>query len=128
MKIGVIMGGISTEREVSLNSGREVIKYLELLEHEIIPIIIDKKEDVMEKAKGIDFAFLALHGKFGEDGTVQSVLQTLDIPYSGCGPLTSAICMDKDMTKKILKYANINTADWVNVSSAENIDYEAIEK
>ncbi len=69
-----------------------------------------------------------MHGKFGEDGTVQSVLQTLDIPYSGCGPLTSAICMDKDMTKKILKYANINTADWVNVSSAENIDYEAIEK
>ncbi|MBD5638232.1 D-alanine--D-alanine ligase [Clostridium botulinum] len=128
MKIGVIMGGISTEREVSLNSGREVIKYLELLEHEIIPIIIDKKEDVMEKAKGIDFAFLALHGEFGEDGTVQSVLQTLDIPYSGCGPLTSAICMDKDMTKKILKYANINTADWVNVSSVEKIDYEAIEK
>lgn len=129
MKIGVIMGGISSEREVSLNSGKEVVKFLEQNDkYEVLPIVIDKKQDIVEKVKGIDFAFLALHGKFGEDGTVQSVLQTLDIPYSGCGPLSSGICMDKDSTKKILKQANINTADWICVSSIDDIDYDKLEK
>lgn len=129
MKIGVIMGGISSEREVSLNSGKEVVKFLEQNDkYEVLPIVIDKKQDIVEKVKGIDFAFLALHGKFGEDGTVQSVLQTLDIPYSGCGPLSSGICMDKDSTKKILKQANLNTADWICVSSIDDIDYDKLEK
>ncbi|NEZ47477.1 D-alanine--D-alanine ligase [Clostridium niameyense] len=129
MKIGVIMGGISSERDVSLNSGKEVVKFLEQNNrYEVLPIVIDKKQDIVEKVKGIDFAFLALHGKFGEDGTVQSVLQTLDIPYSGCGPLASGICMDKDSTKKILKQANVNTADWICVSSIDDIDYDRLEK
>jgi len=95
--------------------------------YEVVPIVIDKKEDIFSKAKDIDFALLALHGKFGEDGTVQAVLQTMDIPYSGCSPLSSAVCMDKDMTKKVLKASGINTAKWVMVNKGEEIDYEAIE-
>ena len=75
-----------------------------------ICVRIDKKEDIITKTKGIDFALLALHGQFGEDGTVQSVLQTLGIPYSGCGPLSSAMCMDKDVSKSILEAAAIRTA------------------
>ena len=84
-------------------------------------------KNLIEKVKGIDFALLALHGKFGEDGTVQSVLKTLGIPFSGCGPLSSAICMDKDMTKRILAFGNVRTARWVMVSSVDEIDYEKIE-
>lgn len=128
MKVGVIMGGISSEREVSLKSGEEVIRNINSSKYEAVPIIIDKKQDIFDKVKGIDFAFIALHGKFGEDGTVQAVLQTLNIPYSGCGPLTSGICMDKDMTKKVLKSQGILTGKWINLKSAEEIDYSRIEE
>ena len=113
MKVGVIMGGISSEREISIQSGNSVVHALDKDKYEAIPIVLNEKEDLIEKVKGIDFALLALHGKFGEDGTVQSVLKTLGIPFSGCGPLSSAICMDKDMTKRILAF--------------EEIDYEKIE-
>ena len=88
------MGGISSEREVSLNTGREIANNLDKNKYEVVPIIIDKKEDIIEKTRDIDFAFIALHGKFGEDGIAQAVLETLDIPYSGCSPLASGICMD----------------------------------
>ena len=128
MKIGVIMGGISSEREVSLKSGNSIIEKIDREKYEVLPIIIDNKEDIITKVKNIDFALLALHGKFGEDGTVQSVLQTLDIPYSGCGPISSAICMDKDLTKRLLVANGIRTAKWLNVSSIEEIDYEYIEE
>lgn len=128
MKIGVLMGGISSEREISLNSGKSIVENIDRSKYEVEPIVIDKKEDILTKIKGIDFALLALHGQFGEDGTVQSVLQTLDIPYSGCGPLSSAACMDKDITKSLLKAAGIRTAPWINLKEGEEINYEEINK
>lgn len=128
MKIGVIMGGISSEREVSLNTGMEILNNLDKTKYSVVPIVIDDKKDLMEKTEGVDFAFIALHGHFGEDGTVQGVLETLNIPYTGCGILSSAICMDKDMTKRILRMNGINTADWIMVRNADEIDYDAIEK
>ena len=128
MKVGVIMGGISSEREISLKSGNSIVEKIDKNKYEVVPIVIDNKEDIVNKVKGIDFALLALHGKFGEDGTVQSVLQTLDIPYSGCGPISSGVCMDKDFTKRILKANDVRTARWINVSSVEEIDYAKIEE
>ena len=128
MKVGVIMGGISSEREISFQSGKAVVENLDKNKYEVVEIAIDKKEDIVNKVKGIDFALLALHGQFGEDGTVQAVLQTLGIPYSGCGPLSSAACMDKDMTKSLLKAASVKTAPWINIRKGEEIDYDAIEK
>ncbi|MFL0197889.1 D-alanine--D-alanine ligase [Clostridium sp. WILCCON 0269] len=128
MKIGIIMGGISSEREVSLNSGKSIINYMDKNKYDIIPIVIDKKSDVMEKVKDIDFAFIALHGKFGEDGIIQSVFETMDIPYSGCSPLTSGICMDKDISKKLLCSENINTASWICTKSIEDINYKYLEE
>ena len=111
MKVGVIMGGISSEREISLQSGEQVLLNLNKDKYEeIIPIIIDSKSEVVEKIKGIDFAFLALHGKFGEDGTIQGLLETMGIPYSGCRVLPSAICMNKGLT------------------SVEEIDYKKIKE
>ena len=127
MKVGVIMGGISSEREISLKSGKSIIENIDKNKYDVVPVVIDEKADIINKVKDLDFALLALHGKFGEDGTVQSVLQTLDIPYSGCGPLTSALCMDKDLTKTVLEANGIRTARWLNVKSVEEIDYEAIE-
>ena len=128
MKVGVLMGGISSEREVSLSSGKSIMEYINKEKYEVIPVVIDKKEDVIEKTKGLDFAFLGLHGKFGEDGEVQSILQTLNIPYSGCGPLSSGVCMNKDLTKAVLKAKDIRTARWINVKSVEEIDYDKIEE
>ena len=128
MKVGVVMGGISSEREISLKSGKSIIENIDKNKYEVIEIIIDKKEDIINKVKGLDFALLALHGKFGEDGTVQSVLQTLDIPYSGCGPISSGICMDKDLAKRVLTANNVRNARWLNVTSVEEIDYKAIEE
>jgi len=127
MRIGVLMGGISSEREISLNSGRLIIENIDAAKFEAVPIVIDKKEDVFTKCKDIDFALNVLHGKFGEDGGVQTILEALGIPYSGCGPLASALAMDKDMTKKILNHSNIRTAQWVMATSLEDIDYEALE-
>lgn len=126
MKIGVLIGGISSEREVSINTGREILKNLDKEKYDIVPIEINRKEDIIEKTKGIDFAFIALHGKFGEDGIVQSVLETLNIPYSGCGHLSSGICMDKAITKSILKNADVSTADWVIVRKSEDIPFKDI--
>ncbi|WP_315081049.1 D-alanine--D-alanine ligase [uncultured Clostridium sp.] len=128
MKVGVIMGGISSEREISLKSGKSIVHSINKDKYEVVSIVIDEKEDIINKVKGIDFALLALHGQFGEDGTVQSVLQTLGIPYSGCGPLSSSMCMDKDISKCILKAANIRTAPWINLRRNDKINYEEIEK
>ncbi len=128
MKVGVIMGGISSEREVSLRTGEEIASNLDKNKYQVSMLVIDKKEDLVEKVKDIDFAFIALHGKFGEDGTVQGVLQTLGIPYSGSDVACSALCMDKDMTKKILRYSGINTADWVMVKDTKDVDKPAIER
>lgn len=130
MKVGVIMGGISSEREISLKSGNSILENIDRNKYDVCGIVIDKKEDIIHKVleEKIDFALLALHGQFGEDGTVQSVLQSLDIPYSGCGPLSSAACMDKDMTKSLLKVAGIRTAKWINLRSLEELNYEEIEK
>ncbi len=130
MKVGVIMGGISSEREISLNSGESILENIDTKKYDVCKIVIDKKEDIINKVRDekIDFALLALHGQFGEDGTVQSVLQCLNIPYSGCGPLSSAACMDKDMTKSLLKAAGIRTAPWLNLRSVEEINYDKIEE
>ncbi len=127
MKIGVIIGGVSSEREVSLRSGAEVLKHLNRQKYdEIIPIEINSKNEVVEKVKGIDFAFIALHGRFGEDGTIQGLLEALEIPYSGCGVLTSAVCMNKSLTKRIIQSIGISTAPWFTVKSIDEIDYDKI--
>lgn len=114
MKIGVIMGGFSSERAVSLKTGRAMIETLNNLDYEVCEIVINEKEDIFNLPK-IDFALLALHGKFGEDGSLQNYLEMLDIPYSGCNAVSSAMCMDKNITKKVLKASGIPTANWTTI-------------
>ena len=128
MKIAVIMGGVSSEREVSLNSGNEVFNNLDRSKYEVSKVVINSTEDVFTKiSNDIDFAFIALHGKFGEDGCIQSILEAKNIPYSGCGPLSSGICMDKNITKKILKHSNLPTAEWIVTNSIYKINYDKID-
>lgn len=128
MKIGVIMGGVSSEREVSLKTGKEMAKALDRSKYEVVEIIIDKKTDLMDKVREekIDFALLALHGAFGEDGGAQGILEAMEIPYSGCGILASALCMDKDATKKVAVGSNIRTAKWRLVKAVDEIKKEDI--
>lgn len=113
MKVGIIMGGVSSEREVSRMTGKEMAAQLDRGKYEVLPIEITRREELIDQVKGIDFALLALHGAFGEDGTVQGVLESLGIPYSGSGVLSSGLCMDKDLSKRLLRAEGIATPEWV---------------
>ena len=94
-RIAVLMGGNTSEREISLTSGAAVVDALKRLGADVIAI--DTAADVVDTLQTVrpDFAFLALHGRGGEDGTVQALLEMLAIPYSGSGVLGSSLAMDK---------------------------------
>lgn len=121
MKVGVIMGGISSEREVSLATGKEMMAHLDKTKYEIIPIDIRRKQDLLKQAQGIDVALLALHGSFGEDGTIQGALETMGIPYTGCTLLSSALCMDKDLSKRLLRYEGLFTPEWTVLRNMDDL-------
>jgi D-alanine-D-alanine ligase len=108
-KIGVLLGGLSAEREVSLRTGQAVLKALTEAGYQASAI--DAGRDVAQRltAEGVEVAFIALHGRFGEDGTVQGLLEMIGIPYTGSGVLASSLALDKAMTKKILLYHELPT-------------------
>ena len=98
-KIAVVMGGSSGEREVSLMSGSGVLKALQSVGADVVKF--DPAEQPLSDLAGIDRAFLILHGKGGEDGVIQGVMEFLKIPYTGSGVQASAIGIDKEMTKAV---------------------------
>lgn len=130
MKIGVIMGGISTEREVSLKTGQEMINHLDRSRYEVVPIVIEQRVDLIVQVQqaGIDFALLALHGQYGEDGTVQGALETLGIPYSGSGVLASSLCMNKQLSKMLLKTAGVHTPAGLCWQGMDDYDPQMVER
>lgn len=159
IKLGVIFGGMSTEHDVSIASGTSVIQNLDKEKYEIHPIYIDqngkwyeytKKVDeiqrlavgdklkeitpitnIMEYLKEIDVAFPVLHGLYGEDGTVQGMLELLKIPYVGCRVLGSCICMDKVYAKMVFEKAGIPQADFIYIKACrkeKGITYQYINK
>ena len=113
MRVAVLKGGMSAEREVSLTSGAAIEKALAALGHEVIAIDVSATlaED-LAKAKP-EVAFNALHGRYGEDGCVQGVLEIMKIPYTHSGVLASALAMDKPMAKKIFAAAGLRCAQGV---------------
>lgn len=148
MKIAVLFGGTSAERDVSIASGSQVVKALREAGHDVIAVdtasgVLGKQDeqkllssgvapappeeselDVMRSGNtstvlsspelnGIDCIFLALHGGTGENGTLQSLLELTGIPYTGSGPLASAVAMDKDISKRLFVHASVPTPDWV---------------
>ncbi|SMG50698.1 D-alanine--D-alanine ligase [Paenibacillus aquistagni] len=128
MKVGVIMGGVSSELNVSMMTGKEIMAKLDQSQYEVVPVVITRTEELVEKTKGIDIALLALHGKFGEDGTIQGALETMGIPYTGSGVMSSSMCMNKDITKKLLRYEGVHTPDWLCWNSMEECSVEAVEQ
>lgn len=128
MKVGVIMGGVSSEKQVSLMTGEEMIAHLDKSKYKVMPIKLNNKKELIEKAKKLDIALLALHGKYGEDGTIQGTLETLGVPYTGSGMLSSSICMDKNMSKKMIRYEGIQTPDWIHLSRMEELQLNKIDK
>ncbi len=117
-KVAVLMGGRSAEREVSLMSGAGVLKALQsrgVDAHGFDPA----ERDVFElKAHGFARCFIALHGRFGEDGTVQGALELLGLPYTGPGVMSSAIAIDKVMTKRVWRAEGLSTPAWMQVAHA----------
>ncbi|MBM7854079.1 D-alanine-D-alanine ligase [Desulfohalotomaculum tongense] len=113
LKIGVLYGGKSTEREVSLKSGEAVFQGLKAKGYRVVKIDVAEQDFIDQiKNENINLAFLALHGKYGEDGTIQGLLEILGIPYTGSGVLASAVAMNKVTTKKLLQVDNIPTPDF----------------
>ena len=143
IKVGVIFGGQSTEHDVSIVSGTSVIKNLNKEKYEIYPIYIDKEgnwydytkavnkieifkigeepkelekiENVFDELKKVDVVFPVLHGLYGEDGTIQGLLELLKIPYVGCKVLASSICMDKIYTKMVFEKAKLKQAKYITI-------------
>lgn len=102
-KIAVLCGGMSSEAEVSMRSGKGCFDALQRLGYKNSEMVVVDK-DIANKLKcaNFDYAFNALHGKYGEDGCIQGVLEILQIPYTGCGVMASSLCMNKEYTKRIL--------------------------
>ncbi|MGI8631247.1 MAG: D-alanine--D-alanine ligase family protein [Solirubrobacterales bacterium] len=118
MKVAVLQGGPSLERLVSLRSGARVADALARLGHD--PVEIDVGPDLVRLLADDrpDAAFVALHGRGGEDGTVQELLEILEIPFTGPGVASCINCMDKVLAKHALRQAGVATPDWVSFSEA----------
>ena len=112
-KIAVLMGGPGEEKDVSLKSGEAIKKALNHNGYDVTSIILDTKlEKLVKELLSVDLVFLGLHGNIGENGTIQGFLDALGIIYTGSGPLSSAICMDKNISKIIAKNNGIMTPKW----------------
>ena len=132
-KVGIIYGGASTEHEVSKMSAASVIENLNKEKYEIKQIYIDekgkwyitgqnKKEEIVnitEELKQLNVVFPLLHGKYGEDGTIQGLLEMIGVPYVGCKVLASSIGMDKVYTKIVFEKAGIPQAPYVYIKKQD---------
>lgn len=124
-KIAVLMGGKSSEREVSLVSGRNVAEALASLgKYEVVPVDLTE-ESLSALPPGVDAVYIALHGGWGENGGVQAALDARGIPYTGPGARASRLAMDKIETKKVLDAAGIPNAPWCVVGDADAACAEA---
>ena len=122
-KIGVFAGGISSEREISLKSGKAVFDALNKSDLDVVFIDIDNDNvsSLIDK-NNLDAVFIALHGRFGEDGTIQAILEGKGVAYTGSNPDSSRLAIDKINSKEKFKARGLNVPDYHVVSSSENIN------
>ncbi len=111
-KIGVLLGGLSAEREISLKTGNAALQALQQLGYSAVAIDVNLNLPQQLDQAGIEIVFIALHGRFGEDGRVQGLLEMLQIPYTGSGVLASSVAIDKVVTKQLLLYHDLPTPDF----------------
>ncbi len=123
-KVAVLLGGKSAEREVSLNSGTRVLAALRRQDVDAHPF--DPAECKLDELAGFDRAFIALHGRHGEDGTIQGALELMGIPYTGSGVMASAVGMDKWRTKLLWRAVGLPIPEFVMLDA--DSDFDAVEK
>ena len=146
IKLGLIYGGVSTEHEVSISSYESIIKNIDKDKYDITSFYISKDgtwftdgrrvKDVFNSLKKMNCVFPILHGKNGEDGNIAGMLEIIGVSYVGCKTLSSAICMDKVITKKLLEKANISVAKYMFIKKLndnfywvqDNYDYVLLDK
>jgi D-alanine-D-alanine ligase len=117
-KIGVLLGGLSSEREVSLRTGEAVLAALRERGHDAIPIYVDRDVDVALRQEQIEVAFIALHGRWGEDGCIQGLLEMMGIPYTGSDVMASALAMHKGKAKELFRLHNVPTPAYYTLTGA----------
>lgn len=125
-RIGVLLGGLSSERDVSIKTGEAVLAALRERGHDAIPIYVDRDVDVALRQERIDVAFIALHGRWGEDGCIQGLLETLGIPYTGSDVLASALAMHKGKAKELFRLHNLPTPAYYTLTAADATDLVAV--
>ena len=128
MKVAVLCGGRSAEREVSLRSGAQVVSSLGQRGHAAEPVDLEPHTWDHLRDGQFDCVFIALHGRLGEDGTVQGMLELLDLPYTGSGLLASALCIDKTKTNQLALVAGLDVPGFEEVSGAEGVSGELVER
>ena len=122
-KIAVLMGGPGEEREISLKSGKAILLALEAIGYDVLGITLENTlGDINSDLQSVDLVFLGLHGSFGENGTIQGFLESLGIKYTGSDPLSSAICMDKNISKIIARDSKVNTPNWKIVTRDQTLN------
>jgi D-alanine-D-alanine ligase len=127
IRVAVLMGGRSAEREVSLNTGAQVAAALRGRRYDVITIDTGAPDFIDRlRTSSAHVAFICLHGRFGEDGTVQGLLELLDTPYVGSGVLASALAMNKVMSKQFFVAEGLPTPAYVTLRAGRVVDYEAI--
>jgi D-alanine-D-alanine ligase len=128
-RIGVLMGGPSSERGISLKSGKAVYESLKVLGLEVVPVDIqtdDREENTrLIKSHNLDCIFLALHGRFGEDGQIQEILDNLKMPYTGSGVLASRLAMDKIASRQIFEANGLSVPRYKALEKMKNNKDEA---
>lgn len=126
-RVAVLMGGRSAEREVSLNTGAQVASALAERGFDVVSVDTGAPGFIGDlQSCGADVAFICLHGRFGEDGTVQGLLELLDLPYVGSGVLASALAMNKVMSKHFYANESLPTPDYVALRRGEEVDFAAV--
>ena len=122
-KIAVLMGGPGEEREISLKSGKAIQLALEAIGYEVLGITLENTlGDIISDLHSVDLVFLGLHGSIGENGTIQGFLESLGLKYTGSDPLSSAICMDKNISKIIARDSKVNTPNWEIVTRGQTLN------
>ena len=127
IRVAVLFGGRSAEREVSLNTGAQVSRALEGLGFDVVPIDTGDDEFISALISAeADVAFICLHGRFGEDGTVQGLCELMELPYVGSGVLSSALALEKVKSKQFFSLAGLATPDYAVVRRGELYDIDAL--
>ena len=121
-KIGVLCGGTSSEREISLISGKAVYEAIKKLGFDVVLIYVDKNVATKLVKEKVQIAYVILHGAMGEDGTIQGMLEIMGIAYTGCGVFSSSASIDKIISKKMFEYAKIPTAKWFTIEKNKSFD------